>query len=377
MRALKSLLFLFIAGAIGCASPPPEPPPLSVSAIRPGSGETIAVDQALVLIDTSASVEGQTRRVARSFISGMPSGGYEAGVVNFGGFEREVHDLARFDRRALDRYAEGMTRLNEGTPIHLALAEAGEALDGKRGRAAIVLISDGLPTDEIGRDVDPALALDAARALRERHRGEVCMHTVQIGTDPAGTNFLKSLSQAVGCGTFRSDSSLASETAYQRFGRDVFVAAAQTPPAVAAGTANDSDGDGVPNNLDRCPDTIAGARVDFRGCWAMPGANFATDSAKLNSEGRSRLSREVVPLLQQNPSARILIEGHTDDRGSASHNQALSERRAEAVREFLVGEGIGTDRLEAVGRGKNQPAVPNDSAENMRINRRVELTVAP
>jgi len=81
-----------------------------------------------------------------------------------------------------------------------------------------------------------------------------------------------------------------------------------------------------------------------------------------------------VAILEANPDLRVRIDGHTDSRGSDAHNQALSERRAEAVRKFFIENGIDPSRLESRGFGESQPAAPNDTPENLRLNRRVEFT---
>lgn len=382
MRSVRSMVLLLTGiGVVACHTPTITPP-VSVSAVRPNSGERIAIDQAMVLIDTSSSISDTSNgaaRVARSFIAGMPDGNYEAGAVNFGGYARENLDLGRYSRSNFQGYAGAISDLNEGTPIHKALAEAGEALKGKTGRAAVVLVSDGVPTDEVGRDVPGSLSLEAASALKAAHGGSVCLHTVQVGADPAGTAFLQSLSGAVGCGTHRSAASLGTEGAYHAFEREVFLAAAQKPPTPTRQVAvkpGDADGDGVLDNVDSCPGTLAGAVVDSRGCWVLPGMNFATNSAEIPAEGRSRLDGEVVPVLQRNPGVRIRIEGHTDDRGAAAYNQNLSERRAESVRSYLVSRGISAGQLLATGYGEERPAAPNDTAANLRRNRRIELSIA-
>ena len=79
-------------------------------------------------------------------------------------------------------------------------------------------------------------------------------------------------------------------------------------------------------------------------------------------------------MLQAHPDLRLLIEGHTDDVGDAAANLALSARRAEAVRQYLLATyGIGATRLEARGFGATRPAAPNATAVGRQTNRRVEL----
>ena len=73
----------------------------------------------------------------------------------------------------------------------------------------------------------------------------------------------------------------------------------------------------------------------------------------------------------------LLIKGHTDDTGSESYNQELSERRANAVKNLLTAYNVNVQRVTTVGMGEFQPKVPNTSDANRQINRRVELSIQP
>jgi len=140
----------------------------------------------------------------------------------------------------------------------------------------------------------------------------------------------------------------------------------------AKGCPIDSDGDGVPDYLDRCPDTPKGAKVNARGCWILKGLSF--DTAKWNIKASQYpILDDVVRILDRNPSMKIEIQGHTDNRGTAGYNQKLSEKRAQAVMEYLMKKGISRDRLSAVGYGFSMPAATNTTAEGRAMNRRVEL----
>ena len=76
-------------------------------------------------------------------------------------------------------------------------------------------------------------------------------------------------------------------------------------------------------------------------------------------------------------SLQIEISGHTDNVGSATYNQGLSERRANSVQVFLVGQGVKTSRMKTVGMGFDEPVAPNDTSEGKALNRRVELHITP
>lgn len=103
--------------------------------------------------------------------------------------------------------------------------------------------------------------------------------------------------------------------------------------------------------------------------------NFATDSADILPDSTPLLSEVADVILRHPEILRIEIQGHTDDRGGRQHNQDLSQRRAESVRDWLVRAGVEANRLTAVGYGQDQPAVPNITASNRARNRRVQFVI--
>lgn len=101
---------------------------------------------------------------------------------------------------------------------------------------------------------------------------------------------------------------------------------------------------------------------------------FGFDSANVKKESELELERVIV-LMNENPTMKVEISAHTDDKGSDVYNNRLSQARAEAVVNYLVSKGVVKERLTAKGYGKIQPSVPNDSDENRAKNRRVEFKV--
>ncbi|MDA8404598.1 MAG: outer membrane beta-barrel domain-containing protein [Desulfobacteraceae bacterium] len=149
-----------------------------------------------------------------------------------------------------------------------------------------------------------------------------------------------------------------------------------TPMGVAVdakGCPLDSDMDGVPDYKDECPNTPKGAHVDTRGCWVIQGVLFDTDKAIIKTAYVRELD-DVVTVMNNNPGLRFEIQGHTDNVGSAAYNQKLSERRASAVKGYLVKKGVKADRLTSKGFGFNHPAATNNTVEGRALNRRVEIT---
>lgn len=101
---------------------------------------------------------------------------------------------------------------------------------------------------------------------------------------------------------------------------------------------------------------------------------FDFDKSDLKSESFVELDK-LVEILQKNPSIKIEISGHTDDKGELDYNQKLSQQRAESVLQYLVKKGIDKTRLVAKGYGESKPIVPNDSEENKAKNRRTEVRI--
>lgn len=117
------------------------------------------------------------------------------------------------------------------------------------------------------------------------------------------------------------------------------------------------------------------ARSEARGqVMTISGEAFASGQSALRAEARDNLQK-VIDLINANPGAPVLIEGHTDSQGSANLNQVLSQRRAEAVRDALIQKGVDGSRLRAVGLGKDRPVADNGTAEGRARNRRVEVVV--
>ncbi|RYE01441.1 MAG: OmpA family protein [Sphingomonadales bacterium] len=101
---------------------------------------------------------------------------------------------------------------------------------------------------------------------------------------------------------------------------------------------------------------------------------FGTDSAVLRPGAIEKL-RPLAGYLRANPGVRVAIIGHTDSRGTDAHNQALSERRAESVRNAFDAMGVTRARFRVEGRGESEPVATNATDAGMRLNRRVEVTL--
>ena len=146
----------------------------------------------------------------------------------------------------------------------------------------------------------------------------------------------------------------------------------------------DKDSDGVADEDDKCPD-VAGI-AENKGCpkideaiiekikYAAEKIYFATGKSNLLATSNKSLN-SIAAILKDNADLKLDIEGHTDNTGDATKNQALSQKRADAVLAYLKAKGITEDRLVATGFGSEQPIAGNETPAGRQQNRRVELKV--
>ncbi len=108
---------------------------------------------------------------------------------------------------------------------------------------------------------------------------------------------------------------------------------------------------------------------------ALDNLVFSTGSAKVSEGGEHKL-QQLANILVQNPDQDVMIEGFTDSVGSEAFNRALSEKRAEAIRDELVSMGVASSRIDVRGYGEDFPVADNKTAVGRQMNRRVEIIIA-
>jgi OOP family OmpA-OmpF porin len=150
--------------------------------------------------------------------------------------------------------------------------------------------------------------------------------------------------------------------------------AAAPVAAPAPEKCGDSDGDGVCDVDDKCPNTPAGDSVDKYGCSLVSrlAVYFDFDRAELRPESITELER-VVKFMNDIPTSTAQIVGYTDSVGTDQYNLALSDRRAKSVYDYLTSRGVDPSRLQAIGRGEADPVATNETADGRQLNRRVML----
>ncbi len=148
----------------------------------------------------------------------------------------------------------------------------------------------------------------------------------------------------------------------------------------------DRDNDGVVDRLDNCPDEPGTA--ENRGCKKkqlvtltqtrieiLDRVYFVTNRARIQRRSNALLNN-IADVMRAHPEIeKVRIEGHTDDRGKDDYNMELSQKRSEAVAEYLIKRGVDRSRLEAVGMGETEPVASNETNEGRAANRRVEFEI--
>jgi outer membrane protein OmpA-like peptidoglycan-associated protein len=145
----------------------------------------------------------------------------------------------------------------------------------------------------------------------------------------------------------------------------------------------DTDGDGLNDEVDKCPkdkgsvanngcpllEEITEIKFDFRKVQFLTGSAALTKTAKVELD-------KAAQIMTKYPDIKVSVEGHTDNTGSAAMNQTLSEKRAAAVKAYIVAKGVSADRLQAKGFGPTKPVATNKTTAGRAMNRRVEFKSA-
>ncbi len=158
----------------------------------------------------------------------------------------------------------------------------------------------------------------------------------------------------------------------------------QIPGLIQYNGCPDTDGDGIQDSEDKCPEVFG--LIENEGCPKMTEKVkdrlekieqlilFETDQDILTEEALISLE-EVYSILIQYPNLNIIVEGHTDDTGGVNYNQELSEKRVATVLRFLIKRGISSSKIKSAAYGETRPLRTNSTSEGRRYNRRVQFNI--
>jgi OOP family OmpA-OmpF porin len=146
----------------------------------------------------------------------------------------------------------------------------------------------------------------------------------------------------------------------------------------AGRSAPDNDSDGVPDWADICGASTQGILVDAEGCeivtGVVEGLEFAPNDVALSINAEAALDKTISAFIRY-PDVILSVTSHTDNRGSAADNLALSKLRLNAVVAYMVSSGIEAQRIKPFAYGESRPRAPNATLDGRKRNRRIEIEV--
>ncbi|MFZ5572067.1 MAG: OmpA family protein [Thermodesulfobacteriota bacterium] len=440
MNEMRSRWIVALTGAIllaaGCAAQQKTSlPDFTAQPINTAKYEP-KVDNLLVVLDASSSMEDGyqgnikyewAKGILNRFNATLPKDmNLQTALTTFGHRTQVSHktvlsqqELGKYDQKKFQEALDKLPAAGGSSPM----SQSFSGMKPVSGKSALLIISDG--------EVLAPQALAALKKVTDEYKDRLCVYTVQVGDSPAGKATLEQMVKDGACGKSVQAKDIASGTAMNSFATTVLFdelkdsdgdgvvdeedRCPNTPKGVkvdSVGCPLDSDGDGVYDYLDQCPDTPRGMKVDSVGCpldsdgdgvidekdkcpgtpkgvvvdkngcpiatltakgtYIVKGIQF--DSAKWSFKPSSyEVMDQIVTVFETHPDVKFEIQGHTDNRGSAAYNLNLSEKRANAVKEYLIGKGVPADRITAKGYGLTMPVASNDTEDGRAANRRVEF----
>lgn len=434
------LVFMIMCGALvfSCATQKPQTmfKPFDFNQKLESGHYVPQVENFLVVLDASQSMnesyKGNSKiELAKEIVSRMnqtiPDMNIDAGLRAFGQtanpFNKKttlLYGLTEYNGSKYENALKTVSWAAGVSPLAIALDAAGKDLDSVQGKSALIIVSDGKEMNDT--------PVASAKAIKDKLGNMICIYTVLIGDNTAGKNLMENIADASGCGFSVNADRIYSSEGMADFVEKVFLTKAAMPmdsdgdgvydqqdmcpdtPAKINVTAKgcpmdtdgdgvfdyldkcpktpygtkvdtrgcplDSDGDGVYDGIDKCPGTPLNTSVDTRGCRMLKGVFFDTGKSTIKPVSYPILN-EVVSIMKDNPDLKIEVRGHTDNRGSEHFNQKLSEKRAKAVMEYIANKGVEKSRLSSIGYGFSKPAASNSTLKGRAQNRRVELLPNP
>jgi OOP family OmpA-OmpF porin len=273
-----------------------------------------------------------------------------------------------------DGFASGLAKADRArglSPLDSAINMASKDMQNVQGQISLIIFSDA-------KQMNGKAVLAAAKNMKGQYGDRLCIYAIQMGNDPDGKKLLVKIAEAGGCGYAVSADELMAPEGMAAFVVDAFlekveiVEVVEEVVVVREPSPMDSDGDGIYDDKDQCPNTPKGANVDPRGCYVVDKVYFDFDKTKIKPEFLPALD-DVAAVLNANPSVKMTISGNTDDIGTPAYNMGLSIRRANAVKAYLASKGVDADRVSVIGYGEDRPADTNATSVGRAMNRRAVL----
>ncbi len=297
--------------------------------------------------------------------------------------QRESARLAARTREADVARGEAATARAEGEQQKVVADQARNDADAAQGEVATARAAgeqQKLAADQARNEADAAQGeVATARAAGEQQKlaADQARNEADAAQGEAATARAAGEQQKLAADQARNEADAAQgEAATARAaGEQQKLAADQARNEADAARVAASSSQQQATEMQRQIDLLQARPTDQGLVLTLGDVTFTSGRADLMAGGTGNLNR-LVAFLNKYPDRTVSIHGYTDNVGSEGYNQGLSERRAESVKSYLAGQGIGSIRLSAAGKGEGDPVASNDSAAGRQQNRRVEIVIS-
>ena len=316
------------------------------------------VDNFVILIDQSGSMfmEHKERKEVKALLvkkmlqamnQRIPNLGYTAAIQVFSPEETligpQVYSRYFFEQE-IEKLPEKGQIFGNVTPLGTEIQELDKVMGSFSGKTSVIVISDG----EVNKGKDP---YEAAKYINHEYTN-ICFDIISLADSAEGEETLRKINALGNC-TFADGEEMMSDlVAIETF---------------------------LSNALYMEVEDIAAEEMKVQevapNIITVGGGYFGFNSAEINEAAWTAIANVVAEKLRSNPGSSLVIEGHTDSTGPTDYNQNLSERRAEAVKDFFASKGIPKRKMTAVGHGETMPRVSNSTPEGRAVNRRADIRI--
>lgn len=361
-RSFISLTMVLSLAALAACSSTPYTPVASEADPIDVTAYARKVDTFVVLLDASGSMKNDDTGRPRiysaqdwtaSFNNAVPPMDFKAAIVTYGkgatgscigyGLASTLYDgLSTYNSADFAKALGSIECAASTTPIAEAVASTTGLLTEEEGKEAgliaVIIVSDFNWND-------PAAVESAIAQLKAGHPNNVCLHTVKIGNDTTHDAMIAGLTDTSGCDSAVAADDVASGAALSTYVAQTLLTPLERPMEYVTHTVS------------------AHALFDF-------------DKSILKEQGKAELHKLSDLIRNQGLTVGdIDVVGHTDSVGSDEYNQRLSIRRATAVRNYMVSQGVNGGIIDVIGMGERQPVASNDTDAGRAMNRRVDILV--
>jgi outer membrane protein OmpA-like peptidoglycan-associated protein len=333
------------------------------------SGQLVQkTDNFVVLFDKSSSM-GELRKpmaneltrlihakdATKNMIATIPEIKLNAGLRTFWADETAlIYGMTSLVKEDYTKAINSIENVNHRTPMGKAITAAGVDLKGAAGNSAIIIVSDFSETPGVD-DIRPETVMAAITKVNAEYGDKLCVYAIQVGYTLNGKELSEQIVQNVEGGYTVNADKLATPAAMAAFVEKVISGNCYRYKQLVAKPAEKFV---IVTAEPIVEEQVMAAAAETKVIiLAFEDVHFDFDKSTLKPEAQAILKRNVQ-MLKDNPKAKVRVAGYTSAAGTDAYNQALSERRANAVQEYLINEGVITpDRLSTIGYGETNPAM--------------------